>query len=100
LTRKERENITLYPNLKNIIIGLLLGDWHISRISATANSRFVYGQSLTVHLEYFNHVFSFFNPTFFVNNYKVQKRKGIRKEIEYYAVSFTTIQLPCFNFFK
>jgi hypothetical protein len=65
LTRKERENITLYPNLKNIMIGLLLGDWHISRISATANSRFVYGQSLTVHLEYFNHVFSFFNPTFF-----------------------------------
>jgi hypothetical protein len=100
LTPKERENITLTPNLKDIIIGLLLGDGHISRRSLTANSRLVYGQSSTVHLEYFNYVFSFFYPIFFVQNYSIQKRVGIREGKEFYAVLFTTMQLPCFNFFK
>lgn len=100
LTPKERENITLTPNLKDIIIGLLLGDGHISRRSDTGNSRLVYTQSLTVHLEYFNHVFSLFHPIFFVENYIIQRRKSRRGSKEFYAVSFTTMQLPCFNFFK
>lgn len=98
LTPKERENVYLPSNLKDILIGLLLGNGHIWRRSLTGYSRFIYSQSLTVYLEYFNYVFSFFYTTFFVNN-NIQTKKAIRNGTEFYAVSFTTMELPCFNFF-
>ena len=77
---------------------LLLGDAHIARRSPTANSRLVYSQTAVKHKEYFDYVLSFFIP-FCVKNYKPQSRvvEDNMTKKTYSAISFTTMQLPCFN---
>jgi hypothetical protein len=61
----------------------------------------VYAQTATAHKEYFDYVLSFF-ITFCTKNYKFQSRivKDNRTGKIYSAISFTTMQLPCFNVFK
>lgn len=48
-------------DLKEVLIGILLGDGHIVKRSSTANSRLVYAQTAVAHKEYFDYVYSFFN---------------------------------------
>lgn len=52
LTSTERAAIQLSGGQKDILVGILLGDGHISRRSLTSNSRLHYGQT-TKHKEYF-----------------------------------------------
>jgi len=82
-------------------VGILLGDAHIARRSSTANSRLVYAQTAVAHKEYFDYVYSFF-ITFCVDNYIPQLKtvRDNRTKKLYSAISFTTMQLPCFNEFK
>lgn len=82
-------------------MGILLGDGHIVKRSSTGNSRLVYAQTAVAHKEYFNYVYSFFMP-FCVKDYKPQSRivRDNRTKKMYSAISFTTMQLPCFNVFK
>jgi hypothetical protein len=53
------------------------------------------------HKEYFEHVLSFF-IAFCVKDYKPQSRivRDNRTGKLYSAISFTTMQLPCFNVFR
>jgi len=83
-------------------MGLLLGDGHIARRSPTGNSRFIYGQSSTVHEKYFYYVYNMFFPLFFVKDYKFQTRyeKNKISNKEYHSLAFTTMQLPCFNYYR
>lgn len=71
------------------------------RKTSTANSRLVYAQTAIVHKEYFDFVLSFFLP-YCVNDYTPQSRivRDNRTKKTYSAISFTTMQLPCFNVFK
>lgn len=86
---------------KDVLVGILLGDAHIVKRSSTGNSRLVYAQTAIKHKEYFEYVYSIFSP-FCAKDYKPQSRivrdKGTKKI--YSAISFTTMQLPCFNEFK
>ena len=66
--RLERALIKLQTEVQEILIGILLGDGHISRRSSTANSRLIYAQTAITHKEYFDHVFKIFLP-FCVNAY-------------------------------
>lgn len=86
---------------KEILIGILLGDAHIVKRSLTGNSRLVYSQTAIKHKEYFNYVLSFFLP-FCVTNYKPQYRLILDKKTQstYHALSFTTMQLPCYNEYR
>lgn len=61
----------------------------------------VYAQTAVAHKEYFDYVLSFFLP-YCVNDYKPQSRtvRDNRTKKTYSAISFTTMQLPCFNVFK
>ena len=82
-------------------MGVLLGDAHIVRISSTGNSRLVYAHTAIAHKEYFNYVYSFFIP-FCAKDYIPQSKliRDNRTKKIYSAISFTTMQLPCFNEFK
>jgi len=97
----ERALITLPDEVKDILVGILLGDAHIVRRSPTANSRLVYGQTAVAHKEYFDYVHSFF-VSFCAKNYTPQLKviRNNRTKKVYSAISFTTMQLPCFNIFK
>lgn len=101
LSFSERALIKFPDELKEILVGILLGDDHIVRKSSTANSRLVYAQTAVAHKEYFYYVLSFFIP-FCAKNYKPQSRIVIdnRTKKTYSAISFTTLQLPCFNEFR
>lgn len=93
--------IYIPDNIKDIIIGIMLGDAHIVRRSSTGNSRLVYAQTSITHKEYFEHVFSFFS-TFCVKGYKPSTKISIDKRTNkaYSSISFTTMQLPAFNFYR
>ena len=100
LSPAERGSIKLPDEAKEVLIGILLGDAHIVRRSPTANSRLVYAQTAVKHKEYFDYVFSFFSP-FCVKDYIPQSKivRDNRTKKIYSAISFTTMQLPCFNEF-
>ena len=81
------------------MIGILLGDAHISKRSPTANSRLVYGLT-TKHKEYFNFVYNLFKP-FCTKDYIPQFKTIVdkRNNETYTSFHFITMQLPCFNVF-
>ena len=60
LSLSERALIKLTNEVKERLIGILLGDAHIVRRTTTANSRLVYAQTAVAHKEYFYYVLSFF----------------------------------------
>jgi hypothetical protein len=101
LSLTERNSILISEGSKEVLIGILLGDGHIARRSDTGNSRLVYAQTAQLHNEYFNYVFNIFRP-FCTNDYtpylKLFKDKRTNKE--YSSLSFTTMQLPCFNLYR
>lgn len=101
MSPSERALIKLPTQVKETLIGILLGYGHISRRSSTANSRLIYAQTAITHKEYFNHVFKIFLP-FCVKDYIVQSKivRDNRTNKTYSAISFTTMQLPCFNVYK
>jgi len=60
----------------------------------------IYAQTAVTHKEYFDYVFSYFLP-FCVKDYVTQSKivRDNRTKKIYSAISFTTMQLPCFNEF-
>lgn len=83
------------------MIGLLLGDGHLQ--CRNNNSRFIYGQSSLRehHLNYFNHIFDLFKP-FISKDFVSKSRTFINKRtnITYKSISFATLTLPCFNYYR
>jgi hypothetical protein len=82
-------------------VGILLGDAHIVRRSSTSNSRLVFAQTAVLHKEYFNYVLNMFLP-FCADNYTPQSviNRDKRTNKSYSSISFTTMQLPCFNEYR
>lgn len=101
LSSAERALIMIPNDTKDVLIGILLGDAHIVKRSSTSNSRLVYAQTAIKHREYFNYVYNIIAP-FCTNNYIPQSRiiKDNRTNKIYSAISFSTMQLPCFNVFR
>lgn len=60
----------------------------------------IYAQTAVTHKEYFDYVLSYFLP-FCVKDYVTQSKivRDNRTKKIYSAISFTTMQLPCFNEF-
>lgn len=100
LSSAERALIIIPEETKDVLVGILLGDAHISRRSLTANSRLVYGQTIK-HEEYFKYVYNIFKP-FCSKDYVPQHKtiKDKRTNETYTSLSFITMQLPCFNIFR
>lgn len=101
LSSYDRALVKLPDEVKEILIGILLGDAHIVKRSPTANSRLVYAQTAVKHKQHFDYVLRFFLP-FCVNDYTPQSRLVVnnRTKKTYSSISFTTMQLPCFNVYR
>jgi hypothetical protein len=56
LSSAEITLITIPEEIKDILVGILLGDAHIVKRSSTSNSRLVYAQTAVTHKEYFNYL--------------------------------------------
>lgn len=101
LTKIERSKINIESPLNEIIIGLLLGDGHLQ--CRNGNSRFIYGQSSLRehHLNYFYHIFDIFKP-FISKDFVPKSRTFIDKKtnITYRSISFASLTLPCFNYYR
>lgn len=103
LSPADRSKLIIKNPLTEIIIGLLLGDGHIQKRTVIGNSRFMYGQSSlrAHHLNYFNHVLGLFND--YLSKDFILKEKAFKNKLtdkEYRSVNFTTLSLPCFNYYR
>lgn len=100
LSSLERSGISLPDEIKEVLIGILLGDAHINRRSPTFNSRLIYGQT-TKYKEYFDLVYNIFKPLC-ANGHKPYFNQAVDKRNNeiYYSFHFATMQLPCFNLYR
>lgn len=101
LSAAERKLILMPDDIKDVLIGLLLGDAHIVKRSSTSNARLMYAQTAIAHKAYFEYVYSFFHSFCakdYITHTKVSRDKRTNKI--YSSISFTTMQLPCFNVFR
>lgn len=97
----KRALITIPNDIKDVLVGILLGDAHIVRRSSTSNSRLVYAQTAVAHKEYFYYVYNLFMPLCAIIYIpKLRIVRDSRTNKAYSAIFFTTMQLPCFNVFK
>lgn len=101
LSAAERKLIVMPCDIKDVLIGILLGDAHIVKRSSTSNARLMYAQTAIAHKAYFEYVYSFFH-SFCAKDYITQTKVSRDKRTNkiYSSISFTTMQLPCFNVFR
>ena len=101
MTKVERSKISIDTPLKEILIGILLGDAHVQK--RNGNSRLIYGQSSLRehHLNYFYHIFDLFKP-FLSKDFFPKSRSFVNKKtnISYSSISFASLTLPCFNYYR
>lgn len=60
LLRADRRMIGIPDDVRDVLVGLLLGTAHIAKRSPTGNARLVYTQTALAQLEYFNYVYGIF----------------------------------------
>lgn len=96
LSNSERAEINLPQNLKDILIGLLLGDLHMQKLTQNGNPNLQFEQGL-VHKDYIFHLYDLFK--FYCNaEPKISDRKpDYRTGKVYTRVRFHSYYLPCFN---
>ena len=96
LTKTERALFLLPSNLKDILIGLILGDIYLQKWTPNGNPNLQFEQGL-INKEYVFHLYDLFK------NYcnfapKIHERKpDPRTNKVYSSVRFNTLSLPCFN---
>ena len=101
LSAAERKLVLMPDDIKDVLIGILLGDALIVKRSSTSNARLMYAQTAIAHKAYFEYVYSFFH-SFCAKDYITQTKISRDKRTNkiYSSISFTTMQLPCFNVFR
>lgn len=98
LTKLERSQFTLSSQLKEILIGLLLGDLSLEKNQASVNVRMKFEQGL-VHKEYLLHLFELFSDYSSMAPKIINRAPDKRNGVIYSSIRFTTYSLPCFNEF-
>lgn len=87
----------LEDNLKQILVGVILGDVYMRRSSIKSNTRIVFRQGAK-NVEYLNHLYLLFKDFVLTPPVKytiTDKNTNIAR----YNYSFSTMSLPCFNEF-
>ena len=96
LTKAERTQLVLSKELKEISVGLLLGDLYGEKQKTSINIRFVFNQGI-IHKDYLFHLFELFqdycpsDPK--IGNHLSDKITGKVHS----SIRFSTYSLPCFN---
>ena len=94
----ERNSFILPQNLKEILIGLLLGDLYIQNFTKNENTNLQFEQGL-VHKDYIYHLYDLFKD-YCIAEPKISDRKpDYRTNKIYTRIRFHTYVLPCFNEF-
>jgi len=94
LTKKEREAFLINDYLKEILVGLLLGDLYGRKKSAYA--LFIFKQGL-INKDYLNHLYSIFKD-YTASGPKISNNPPHPKTGKcYISILFYTYSLPCFN---
>lgn len=97
LTNAQKESFSISPELKDIIIGLTLGDLYIQNF-CNVNPRLMFKQGL-VNKDYISHLFELFSN---YSNMKTPKHYDSfdkRHNKTYSSIYFNTYSLPCFNYY-
>ena len=95
LTKAERSLFTLSSDLKEILIGLILGDLFIEKQKACINVRLVFKQGV-VHTEYLQHLYELFGD-FCGMVPKIPAQSPDKRTGKIYeSIRFYTFSLPCF----
>ena len=98
LTHPEKEAFSLSQELKDISIGLLLGDLYARKQKLGVNVCLAFRQG-TIHEDYLLHLYELFKD-FCPSGPKIQIPKpDIRTGIVHRSIYFSTYTLPCFNEF-
>ena len=92
----ERKRIVLPNNLRDISIGLLLGDVVAQKRSSIGNTNLHFEQG-SLHKDYLFHLFGLFE-SFSGSAPKISEREADKRTGKVYTrVRFATLCLPCFN---
>lgn len=98
LTNEEKEQFTLSQKLKEIVVGLLLGDLNVQKQKGGVNARLRFEQGV-IHKEYLFHLYSIFQEYCSqVPVLQIHKPLSNNKTGKIHtSVRFNTFSLPCFN---
>ena len=83
LTNLDKSQFTLSDELKQIIVGLLLGDLYANKQKGSVNTRLKFEQS-TVHKDYIEHLYELFG-NYFSSTPKIFNRKANKITGKYYS---------------
>ncbi len=96
LTKLEQSRFVLHEDLKNILVGLILGDLHIQKRTVNSNPVLKFEQGL-VHKDYLFHLYDLFS-SYCRSAPKITSRLPDKMTGKVYSrVTFGTFSLPCFN---
>src|ERR1700730_6229137 len=96
LTNFQREQFKLSNELKELLIGLLLGDLCAQRRSIKGNTNLHFEQGIN-HKDYILHLFDLFK-IYCRSKPKISERLADKRTGKIYTrVQFATLSLPCFN---
>jgi LAGLIDADG DNA endonuclease family len=98
--KSAKYNLELSTDLKEIIIGLMLGDLFAEKINPNSNTRLQFKQSIKnkVYIDYLYNIFKEYCNSEPKETYSVDKRP--RKKEFNVSIKFWTQSLPCFNQFR
>ena len=94
-TKQERLESKLSADLKNILVGLALGDLNIEKPSRTGNARLRFAQSLA-HEEYLLHLFEKVKPYCTAAPYLPKTLHNVTGKF-YPSIRFNSCTFACFN---
>jgi hypothetical protein len=78
LSKSDKENLTLSEIQKETLIGVLLGDAHLSRPKPTHNTKLVLDQSNNLHKEYLLHLYDVFKSLTNTEPYVTNRKPDTR----------------------
>ena len=98
-SKSDKENLTLSEIQKETLIGVLLGDAHLSRPKPTHNTKLVFDQSNSLHKEYLLHLYDVFKSLTNTEPYVTNRKPDTRTGKVYNSIRFSTLSLPYLNYY-
>jgi len=96
LTKKEKSQLSLSDELRQILVGLLLGDLYAQKPKGGVNVLLRFTQGI-IHMDYLLHLYDLFKTLSTqapkINQMKAHKVTGK----SYSSIRFNSYSLPCFN---
>jgi len=96
LTKLERDAFSLPEELRQILVGLMLGDLNAQKQTPNCNVRLLFEQSI-IHEDYLFHLYELFRNYCLSAPKTTNRLPDKRTGNVYTRIRFSTYSLPCFN---